>query len=141
RDMPRGLWLGLATLVLFAFLTIILNAGIEPGAVLVGQSDEPLLLGFRTIFGSGAAVKLLALFACTGLAASFHAIIYAYGRQIYSLSRAGYFPTWLSVTSHKRQTPARALIAGSVLGYGVALGIHFAGQKSPTGAILLNMAV
>jgi ethanolamine permease len=141
RDMPKGLWLGLGTLVVFAFLTVILNAGIEPGSAMVGRSDEPLLLGFRTIFGPFALAKILALFACTGLAASFHAIIYAYGRQIYSLSRAGYFPSWLSVTGGKRQTPERALIAGSVLGYGVALMIQFAGQKSPTGAILLNMAV
>jgi ethanolamine permease len=141
RDMPKGLWLGFATLVLFAFLTVILSAGIEPGAAIVGRSDEPLLLGFRTIFGPVAFAKVLALFACTGLAASFHAIIYAYGRQIYSLSRAGYFPRWLSVTSGRRQTPERALLAGSALGYLVALVIQLAGQKSPTGAILLNMAV
>jgi ethanolamine permease len=107
----------------------------------VGRSDEPLLLGFRTIFRPLALAKVLALFACTGLAASFHAIIYAYGRQIYSLSRAGYFPTWLSVTGGERQTPGRALIAGSIVGYGVALTIRLAGQKSPTGAVLLNMAV
>ncbi len=141
RDMPRGLWLGLATLVVFAFLTVILNSGIEPGAAMVAKSDEPLLLGFRSIFGPFAFAKVLALFACTGLAASFHAIIYAYGRQIYSLSRSGYFPVWLSETNGARQTPARALVAGSALGYGAALVIHFAGQKSPTGAVLLNMAV
>jgi len=141
RDMPKGLWTGLGTLVLFAFLTVILNAGIEPGAAVVGRSEEPLLLGFRTIFGPFALAKVLALFACAGLAASFHAIIYAYGRQIYSLSRAGYFPTWLSVTASQRQTPVRALLAGSAIGYAVALAIHFAGQKSPTGAVLLNMAV
>jgi ethanolamine permease len=141
RDMPKGLWLGLATLVVFAFLTVFLNAGIEPGAAIVGRSDEPLLLGFRTIFGPFALAKVLALFACTGLAASFHAIIYAYGRQIYSLSRAGYFPTWLSITGGKSQTPERALIAGSVLGFAVAFAIQLAGQKSPTGAVLLNMAV
>ncbi|HVW83811.1 MAG TPA: amino acid permease, partial [Bryobacteraceae bacterium] len=140
-DMPKGLWLGLATLVLFAFLTVILNAGIEPGSAVVGLSDEPLLLGFRTIFGPVAFAKVLAVFACAGLAASFHAIIYAYGRQIYSLSRAGYFPTPLSVTHGTRQTPERALIAGSVSGFAAALAIHYAGQKSPTGAILLNMAV
>ena len=141
RDMPRGLWLALVTLVVFAFLTVTLNAGIEPGALLVGRSDEPLLLGFRSIFGPFALAKVLALFACTGLAASFHAIIYAYGRQIYSLSRAGYFPAWLSVTHPRRQTPERALLAGSALGFLVALAIQFAGQKSPTGAVLLNMAV
>src|SRR5207249_2402443 len=53
----------------------------------------------------------------------------------------GYFPAWLSVTGGKRRTPARALIAGSIMGYGVALAIRFAGQKSPAGAVLLNMAV
>jgi len=141
RALPNGLWLRLATLVVVAFLTVTLTAGIEPGSAVVGRSNEPLLLGFRTIFGPFALAKMLALFACTGLAASFHAIIYAYGRQIYSLSRAGYFPSWLSVTSGSRQTPERALIAGSVLGYSAALAIQFAGQKSPTGAILLNMAV
>ena len=141
RDMPRGLLLGQSTLVLFAFLTIALNAGIPPGAVDVGKSDEPLLLGFRAIFGNGIAARVLALVGCAGLAASFHAIIYAYGRQIFSLSRAGYFPTWLSVTHNTRRTPGRALITGSVIGYLAALAIYFFGQNSLVGATLLNMAV
>lgn len=141
RDMPKGLLLGQATLVLFAFLTITLNAGIPPGATGVGHSDEPLLLGFRAIFGNGTAARALALVGCAGLAASFHAIIYAYGRQIFSLSRAGYFPTWLSLTHATRQTPGRALIAGSVIGYLAALTIYLSGQNSLVGATLLNMAV
>ena len=56
---------------------------------------------------AGLKTRVLALSACTGLIASFHTIIFAYGRQIYSLSRAGYFPTWLSVThgtSRRRRT-------------------------------------
>lgn len=141
RDMPRGILSALATLIVCSFLTVALNAGIAPGAVEVGKSTEPLFLAFRTIFGSGVGTKILSLLACTGLLASFHAIIYAYGRQIYSLSRAGYFPTWLSVTNGSRKTPDRALIAGSVLGFAVCLVIQFAGQKSPVGATLLNMAV
>jgi len=141
RDMPKALLLGLATLILFAFLTIILNAGIAPGAAEVGRSDEPLFLGFRTTFGNGATSRILALLGCVGLIASFHAIIFAYGRQIYSLSRAGYLPTSLSLTHGTRQTPGRALIAGSFVGYLAALTIYFAGQKSAVGAVLLNMAV
>jgi len=39
-----------------------------------------------------------------GLIASFFTIIYAYGRNTYSLSRAGYFPKWLSLTHGKRKT-------------------------------------
>ena len=141
RDMPRGILSGLVTLILCSFLTVILNAGISPGAAKVGTSTEPLFLGFRAIFGSGMGAKVLALFACTGLLASFHTIIFAYGRQIYSLSRAGYFPRWLSVTHDERKTPQRALVAGSILGFAVCLAIQFAGQNSPVGAVLLNMAV
>jgi ethanolamine permease len=141
RDMPRGILSALVTLILCSFLTVILNAGIPPGAAKVGESTEPLFLGFRAIFGEGMRAKLLALFACTGLLASFHTIIYAYGRQIYSLSRAGYFPSWLSVTHGSRKTPHRALIAGSALGFAAALAIQLAGQSSTVGAILLNMAV
>src|SRR5712692_1906399 len=141
RDMPKGILSGLITLILCSFLTVILNSGISPGANEVGKSTEPLFLGFRTIFGQGMWAKLLALFACTGLLASFHTIIYAYGRQIYSLSRAGYFPSWISVTHGSRKTPHRALIAGSVLGFAVALTIQLAGPASPVGGVLLNMAV
>ena len=83
----------------------------------------------------------MALVAVAGLIASFHTIIYAYGRQIYSLSRAGYFPRWLSRTHSKRQTPHVALVAGGALGFLVALVIHFSGDESPVGAALLNMAV
>jgi len=141
RDMPKGILSGLVTLILCSFLTVILNAGIEPGAAKVGASTEPLFLGFRAIFGEGMRAKLLALFACTGLLASFHTIIYAYGRQIYSLSRAGYFPSWLSVTHGRRKTPHRALIAGSLLGFAAAMTIQLAGEKSSVGGVLLNMAV
>ena len=88
-----------------------------------------------------AAGLLLSLAAILGLVASFHAIMYAYGRQIYSLSRAGYFPTWLSVTHGMRRTPHRALLSGAALGFGAALAIHWTRQGGPVGAVLLNMAV
>lgn len=141
HDMPRGILYGLITLIAVSFLTVVLSAGIAPGVAKVAKSSEPLFLGFQTIFGAGIQTRVLALLACTGLVASFHAIVFAYGRQIYSLSRAGYFPTWLSVTHRTRQTPHRALLAGSALGFAVALAIHLMPQGSPVGAILLNMAV
>jgi ethanolamine permease len=141
RDLPRGILMGLATLVMCAFLTLFLNAGIAPGADAIGRSEEPLFEGFQTIFGVGIGSKLLAGVAVAGLAASFHTIIFAYGRQIYSLSRAGYFPRWLSVTHARMRTPRRALLAGAGLGYAVALAIHGLGAEHPVGAVLLNMAV
>jgi ethanolamine permease len=141
RDLPRGILWGLATLVIISVLTVLMSAGIAPGVAKVAASSEPLFLAFQTIFGHGITTRTLALLACTGLIASFHTIIFAYGRQIYSLSRAGYFPTWLSVTHGQRKTPHRALIAGAALGYVVALAIHLMPNGSPVGAVLLNMAV
>jgi ethanolamine permease len=141
RDLPRGLLYGFLTLVVAAFLTLFLNAGIAPGSEALGSSAEPLFEGFKTIFGAGLGAKLLALVAVTGLIASFHSIIFAYGRQIFSLSRAGYFPRWLSRTDPRRQTPHVALFVGALLGYAVAYGIHALGPEHPVGAVLLNMAV
>jgi ethanolamine permease len=144
RDMPRGLIWGIATLIVASIFTLFLNAGIAPGASVVGASEEPLLLAFRTIFGEGAGSTLLSLAAVAGLVASFHAIIYAYGRNIYSLSRAGYFPQWMSITHPTRKTPHVALIVGAVSGYAVALAIEYGSVvfgDVPVGGVLLNMAV
>lgn len=141
RDMPRGILFGLLTLVVTAVLTLVMNSAIPPGAHAISESEEPLFDGLRTIFGDGLGAKALALVAVTGLVASFHTIIFAYGRQIYSLSRAGYFPRVLSLTHPTRKTPHVSLLTGATLGFGVALLIHFLPQDHPVGAVLLNMAV
>ena len=51
--MPRGILLGLVTLIVVSFLTVVLSAGMAPGAVRISSSSEPLFLGFQTIFGRG----------------------------------------------------------------------------------------
>jgi ethanolamine permease len=142
--MPKGLIAGIVTLIVCAFLTLTLNSGIAPGAEGLKASSEPLLDGFRTLFGESVG-KVLALFAVIGLIASFHTIIFAYGRQIFSLSRAGYIPTLLSVTHGERKTPHVALVAGGALGLAVLLAIWFIAGAERGGAFiggtLLNMAV
>ena len=80
-----------------------------------------------------------------GLVASFFTIIFAYGRNTYSLSRAGYFPKFLSQTHGERKTPHVALIAGAVVGYAGLDARLYILQKNDAGAqivaALLNMAV
>jgi ethanolamine permease len=141
RDLPRGILLALATLVVTAFATLILSAGIPPGALALGRTDAPLLASLATVFGGGIGTKVLALIAVAGLIASFHSILFAYGRQIFSLSRAGYFPRWLSLTHKTRSTPHVALMVGGVLGYAVAYTTYSLEPDHPVGAALLNMAV
>ncbi|MFH1553701.1 MAG: amino acid permease, partial [Pseudomonadota bacterium] len=71
--------------------------------------------------------------------------IYAQGRQIYSLSRAGYFPRSLSITHGSRKTPHVAMIAGAVVGLVIMLAIWFTlgveAGAAVIGGTLLNMAV
>jgi ethanolamine permease len=145
RDIPRATIYGLLTLVVAAVLTLFLNSGIEPGSAAIGESGEPLLDGLKTIFGTGTSASLLGLVAVTGLVASFHTIIFAYGRNIYSLSRAGYYPHALSVTHGKRQTPYVALLLGGVVGYGLTLlldqGSKHGWLGGNVGGALLYMAV
>jgi ethanolamine permease len=144
RDLPKGIILGMATLIVSALLVLWLNSAISPGAFALSKSGEPILEGFRTIYGGGLA-KVLSAIAVAGLIASFHAIIFAYGRQIYSLSRAGYFPRALSVTHGVRKTPDVALITGSAAGLAVMLAVWFilGAEKGAAviGGTLLNMAV
>jgi ethanolamine permease len=123
RDIPRATIWGMTTLVITGVLIFLLNTGVGGGAQEIGidEPGAPLFEGFKAIFGEGTAAELLALIGVIGLVASFFTIIYAYGRNTFSLSRAGYFPKWLSVTHGKRQTPHVALIAGAIVGYGVIL--------------------
>jgi len=145
RDIPRGTIYGLLTLIVASLLVLFLNTGIAPGADGLQASGEPLLDGLRTIFGSGTSAALLGLVAVAGLVASFHTIIFAYGRNVYSLSRAGYYPHGLSLTLGKRQTPYVALLGGAVLGYGLAYLLWEAQNRALLGgnlsAALLSMAV
>jgi ethanolamine permease len=145
RDMPKGIILGMITLIISAFMIVLLNPSvIGVGSFKLSSSLEPLLDGFRAVYGDSGVV-LLGIVALTGLIASFHTILYAQGRQIYSLSRAGYFPRGLSITHSKYRTPHLALLVGALTGLAVMLVIWFALGAEQAGAsigsVLLNMAV
>jgi ethanolamine permease len=146
RDVPKGTLWGMHTLVVTGALIFLLNSGVDGGAGVIGISGTPLFDGFKGIFGEGFAAEILALFGLIGLIASFFTIIYAYGRNTFSLSRAGYFPKFLSVTHGERRTPHVALIAGAVAGYLVALLVWYLSRRGGTAAAqvvaaLLYMAV
>ena len=153
KDMPKGLILGMLTLMLSALLITFLNSSVGSmdegkmhGAFTLAASGEPLLDGFRVLYGNTWA-KLLSFLAVIGLIASFHTIIYAYGRQIYSLARAGYYLPFMSLTNVKK-VPHMALFAGTILGFSTMMILWFLAAKGDTtkstaiiGGTLLNMAV
>src|SRR6476619_537200 len=129
KDIPRATIWGLTTLMVFAVGILFLNTGVGGGAADIGTSATPFFDGFKAVFGEGTGASLLGILALIGLIASFFTIIYAYGRNTYSLSRAGYFPQARSLTHPPRNTPYGARIAGAVIGYALSLVIYFAGQS------------
>lgn len=145
RDLPRGIVFAIVTLIITAFLIAAINPAVNGvGAYALATSGEPVLDGFRAIFGAASA-DLLGLIALSGLVASFHAILFAQGRQIFALSRSGYLPSGLSLTHGERKTPVLAMLAGSGLGLAIMLGLRAAFGHDDAGALiggmLLNMAV
>jgi len=132
------------TLIVTGVLVLFLNTGVL-GAEATGTSLEPLLDGFRAIVGDELAA-VLAIFALIGLLASLQGIMFAYRRNMYSLSRAGYYPKFLSLTG-KNQTPWVALTVGAVVGFVAIVALDLLARLDPegvgavAGAIILNIAV
>lgn len=138
KDIPKaGVW-GLATLVVCALVVLLLNPAVI-GATAAGASGEPILDGFRAIIPDAKIAAVLSAFALVGLLASLQGIMFAAGRNMYSLSRAGYYPKFLSLTG-KRETPWVALLVGSVIGF-VAMGIVELMGPGTGGGVVLNVAV
>ena len=137
RDMPKGLIGGMAALLLFAVLVLFFGPGgagssaFTTDEMLAAPSVLPLALeeayGGTTTLGAIVNVAGLA-----GLIASFFSIIFAYSRQMFALSRAGYLPKVLSLTGSRR-TPWVALIVPGIIGFVLALTVN--------GATLINIAV
>ncbi|OJG04698.1 putative amino acid permease YhdG [Pseudonocardia autotrophica] len=127
RNVPRGIVAAMLVLLVTGALVLVLATG-ALGAQTLSESGNPLVeaLGGST---AGVVVNYVGL---AGLVASFFSIIYAYSRQTFALSRAGYLPRVLSVTN-SRKAPTLALIVPGAIGFLLSL----TGQ----GDVLLNMAV
>ncbi|MCS5733552.1 amino acid permease [Herbiconiux daphne] len=133
KDIPKASVWGVVTLAFFGLLVLFLNPAVTGSSALTvspGDGDEPLLAGFRVFLPADVAAVLSA-FALIGLLASLQGIMYAYGRNMYSLSRAGYYPKFLSLTGKKNQTPWVALLVGGVIGFVILLVVNLIGTANP----------
>lgn len=127
KNVPKAIIIAMLVLIVTAAAVLFLATGVG-GADAMSVSGNPLV----EALGDGAASTTVNYIGLAGLIASFFSIMYAYSRQTFALSRAGYLPTSLSVTN-KRKAPALALIVPGVIGFILSL--------TGEGAMLLNMAV
>ncbi len=133
KDMPRGIITAMVILLVFAALMLFTAPG-GAGSSAIAESDNPLPLAVRTAFGGDTwLADFVNYIGLAGLVASFFSIVFAYSRQLFALSRAGYLPRFLSVTG-KHKTPYLALIVPGTIGFLLA-------ALTENGALLINIAV
>ncbi len=130
KDVPKGIIGAMLFLLFTAVLVVFLLPGVG-GAEMIGASGVPLVDALNAAGNSTLATTVNVL-GLTGLIASFFSIIYGYSRLVFALSRGGYLPKFLSLTS-KKHVPAWALIVPGVVGFLASL--------SGEGDLMLSMAV
>lgn len=130
KDVPKGIIGAMLFLLLTATLVVVLLAG-AVGSKVIGDSAVPLVDALK-LTGNSTIAMAVNLLGLAGLIASFFSIIYGYSRLVFALSRAGYLPQTLSLTSDKK-VPSRALLVPGVFGVLVSL--------TGEGDLILAMAV
>jgi ethanolamine permease len=127
RNVPRGIIAAIGVLLVACAVVLVLTTG-AGGAQAMSSSGNPLVAAL----GQTGAARVVNYIGLAGLVASFFSIIYAYSRQLFALSRAGYLPQLLSITN-SRKAPTLALVVPGVIGFALSL--------SGKGDLLLNMSV
>jgi len=121
KDIPKGFLSGMGTLLIMAFLTLFLTAGIVDYTK-VAALDFPLPAALAEVYGANSFISLLVnIIGLFGLIASLSGIIVGYSRQTYAMARTGYLPKFLAYVDPKHHTPVWALLVPGLIGLGAAL--------------------
>ncbi|MBU2709547.1 ethanolamine permease [Zooshikella harenae] len=132
KDIPKSIIYAMTILIIIAFFVLFLVPGVA-GSANMQNHTAPLVGAIQSVHGESSSAALFVNIAgLAGLIASFFSITYGYSRQIFALSRAGYLPKSLSLTS-RRKVPVLALIIPGVFGFLLSL--------TGEGDLLITMAV
>ncbi|WP_406056787.1 ethanolamine permease [Streptomyces sp. NBC_01077] len=132
RSMPKALAISMGILVLLAVMTFFAATGAR-GSAAVQEAGNPLVVALQGDGDPTALSRFVNYAGLAGLVASFFSLIYAGSRQLFALSRAGYLPRFLSLTS-RRKSPYLGLLIPGAIGFALAAG-------TGDGARMLNIAV
>jgi ethanolamine permease len=125
RDLPRGFFAAMATLVVLTAITLFGAVGAAGwhGVVypdpsdLSKTSDSPLPLAIAHVISRDSPYFLaLTGVGLVGLIASFHGTLVASSRALMELGRARYLPAGLGVVHPRRHTPVNALVVNFAIG-------------------------
>ncbi|MBB1252113.1 ethanolamine permease [Streptomyces sp. OF3] len=132
RTLPRAMAAAIGVLLVLAVVTFLVAVGAR-GSAGLQDAGNPLVTALQGDGEPTALSRFVNYAGLAGLVASFFSLIYAGSRQLFALSRAGYVPRFLSLTS-RRKAPYLGLLVPGALGFALAAG-------TGDGARMLNMAV
>ncbi|MFF8286434.1 ethanolamine permease [Streptomyces albus] len=132
RTLPRAMAGSMGILLLLAVLTFVSATGAR-GAAAIQDVGNPLVEALQPGGEATTLSRIVNYAGLAGLVASFFSLIFAGSRQLFALSRAGYLPRFLSLTSC-RKAPYLGLLLPGAVGFALAAG-------SGDGATMLNIAV
>ncbi|MFI1329964.1 ethanolamine permease [Streptomyces sp. NPDC020845] len=132
RTLPRAMAWSVGILLVLALLTFLAATGAR-GANAVQDAGNPLVEALQPDGKATTLSRIVNYAGLAGLVASFFSLIYAGSRQLFALSRAGYLPRFLSLTS-RRKAPYLGLLVPGALGFALA-------AATGDGARMLNVAV
>ncbi|WP_439944105.1 ethanolamine permease [Streptomyces sp. BBFR115] len=132
RSLPKAMALSIGILLVLALLTFLAATGAH-GSAAVQSAGNPLVAALEGTGGPTPLSRFVNYAGLAGLVASFFSLIYAGSRQLFALSRAGYLPRFLSLTS-RRKAPYLGLLVPGALGFALA-------AATGDGARMLNVAV
>ncbi|MCC9708691.1 ethanolamine permease [Streptomyces sp. MNU76] len=132
RTLPKAIRWSMGVLVVLAVITFVAAAGAR-GSAAIQDAGNPLVEALQPDGEATALSRFVNYAGLAGLVASFFSLIYAGSRQLFALSRAGYLPRVLSLTSG-RKAPYLGLLVPGAIGFALA-------AATGDGGRMLNIAV
>lgn len=120
RSMPKGLYLGFGTAVVIAFSIWYFAVG-SVNWRLLGTGEFPLLFTLLQVQSQDKVLlNIFTVMSSVGFIAALQGFINGYSRQVYALSRGGYFPAFLSKLHPSRKTYCFAIFVPGVISLGLS---------------------
>ncbi|MFF6847641.1 ethanolamine permease [Streptomyces antimycoticus] len=132
RTLPKAMAWSMGILLLLALLTFLAATGAR-GSGAIQEAGNPLVEALQPDGKATVLSRIVNYAGLAGLVASFFSLIFAGSRQLFALSRAGYLPRFLSLTS-RRKAPFLGLLVPGAIGFALA-------AWTGDGARMLNTAV
>lgn len=136
RTLPKAMIAAVLVLALLAAVLLLAGPG-GVGVAALGGANDPLPMALKMAGrGEGVLPVLVSLAALIGLGACMFSAIYAFSRQAFALSRAGYMPAAMSRVG-PRGTPVLAIVVPSA----VALVVALAGGSAAAEGVFVAMVL